>query len=293
MKRLHIGKGLCLALMGVMATPPVFAGKILDEILAKKSIVIGYREAAIPYSFLDNEGFSIGYSLDICRQIIEKINKDKNVKLAVQYQPVTPQNWIPLIQNGTVHMVCASTTITPERSEKAHFAPINADVIVPAVLSTQTSITKKEDLKDKKIIVVSGTTGEKLIYQLNTVDHYNMSVVSAKDYPEAFLLLEQGRGDAVVTDKVLLAGEMAKTADAKKFKLLNIPLSSFDFIGIMFAKEDADLKMIIQDQVAAMKQDESLFKLYDQWFNQPMGPKKINLNLALTPEQKKKIMDAK
>jgi glutamate/aspartate transport system substrate-binding protein len=293
MKQLRIWKISCLGLMGVMSATPVLAGKILDEILAKKTIVVGYRENALPYSFLDNEGTGIGYSLDICRKIIEKISKEKKIELKVQYQPVGPQNWIPMIQNGALHMACASTTITPGRSEKASFVTINTDVISPAVLSTNISITKKEDLKGKKVIVTSGSTGEKTLIKLNEEDHYNISIVPVQDIPEAFQLLDQGGGDAVVSDKVVLTGKVALNADSKKYKVLDIPLTPVSPIGVMFIKGDADLEKLIQAKVAAMKQDESLFKLHDQWFNQPMGPKNINLNLALTPEQKKIIMDAK
>jgi len=265
----------------------------MDNITNKKTIVIGHRESSIPYSFLDDSGKAVGYSLDVCNILIKKLEVDKKVTLEVATQPVTPQNWISLVENGSVDIVCASTTITPERAEKVNFSAINADTINPAVLADNEKIKKKEDLMGKKIIVIAGTTGEKLINKMNNQEKYGMALVSAKDNPEALLLLEQGRGDAAITDKVLLAGEIAKAKDPKKFKVLDIALNQFELIGIMYSKEDKELDAFIKDKMAEMKKDETLFKLHDQWFNQPIEPKKLNLNLKVTEDQKKAIMDAK
>ncbi|HXF90972.1 MAG TPA: transporter substrate-binding domain-containing protein [Candidatus Nitrosotenuis sp.] len=284
---------LCYGLWGISFSSYAIAGPVLDNIVAKKAIVLGFRESSIPYSFIDNEGKALGYSLDVCHKIIERINKEKNTTLTIQYQAVFPQTWLTLVQNGTVNMVCAGVTITPERLEKIKVTPINADTINPAVLANNTTISKKDDLKGKQVIVVAGTTGEKLIHRLNADEKFGIKIITAKDYPEAFLLLEQGRGDAIVTDKVLLAGEIAKSHNPKAFKLLDVPLNEFDLIGIMYSKDDSELEALIKAQVDEMKKDGSLFKLYDKWFVQPIGPKGINLNLPLSDAQKKTIEAAK
>lgn len=272
---------------------PVLAGKTMDSIMTKKTIVIGHRESSIPYSFLDDNGKAVGYSMDICKILVKKLEAHKKITLKVDTQPVTPQNWIPLVENGSVDVVCASTTITPERAEKVNFSAMNADTINPVVLASNKTIKHKEDLKGKKIIIISGTTGEKLLNKMNNQEKYGMTFISAKDNPEALLLLEQGRGDAVITDKVLVAGEVSKAADPKKFNVLDIALNPFDLLGIMYSKEDKELDAFIKGEMEIMKKDGTLFKLHDQWFNQPIGPKKINLNLKVTQDQKKAIMDAK
>ncbi|MGN6670649.1 MAG: amino acid ABC transporter substrate-binding protein [Candidatus Nucleicultricaceae bacterium] len=276
----------------ISAESPALAGKTMDNITDKKAIVIGYRESSIPYSFLDDSGKAIGYSIDVCNNLIKKLEADKNISLQVDMQPVTAQNWISLVENGSVDIVCASTTITPERAEKANFSAMNADTINPAVLASNETIKQKEDLMGKKVIVIPGTTGERLVNKINNQEKYNMTLVSAKDNPEALLLLEQGRGDVMITDKVLLAGEIAKAEDPKKFKVLDIPLNPFDLLGVMYSKEDKELDTFIKGAMADMKKDGTLFKLHDQWFNQPVGPKKLNLNLKVTEDQKKAIMDA-
>lgn len=277
----------------VNAGIPALAGKTMDNITNKKEVVIGYRESSIPYSFLDDSGKATGYSLDVCSSLLKKLEADKKVSLNVNMQPVTPQNWTLLVENGSVDIVCASTTITPERAEKVNFSAMNADTINPAVLAGNETIKRKEDLMGKKIIVIPGSTGEKLVNKMNNQEKYNMTLVSAKDNPEALLLLEQGRGDVMITDKVILAGEIAKAEDPKKFKVLDIPLNPFDLLGIMYSKEDKELDAFIKGEMAALKKDGTLFKLHDQWFNQPVGPKKLNLNLKVTEDQKEAIMGAK
>lgn len=272
---------------------PALAGKIMDNITSNKTIVIGYRESSIPYSFLDDSGNEAGYSIDVCNNLIKKLEADKKITLKIDKQPVTAQNWITLVENGSVDIVCASTTITPERAEKVNFSAMNADTINPAVLASNDTIKQKLDLMGKKIIVIPGSTGEKLLNKMKNQENYDITLVSAKDNPEALLLLEQGRGDAMITDKVLLSGEIAKAADPKKFKVLDIDLNQLDLLGIMYSKEDEELDVFIKGEMAAMKNDGTLFSLHDQWFNKPIGPKKLNLNLKITEDQKKAIMDAK
>lgn len=276
---------------------PALAGKTMDKVISDKTIRIGHRESSVPYSFIDDNGKAIGYSLDICNNIIKKLEADKKVTFKIETKVVTPQTWISDLGDknvdAKVDIVCASTTITPERAEKVNFSAMNADTINPAVLASNETIKKKEDLKGKKVIVVPGTTGEKLLNKMNSEEKYDMTLISAKDNPEAILLLGQGRGDAAITDKVLLAGEIAKDKDPKKFKVLDIALNPFDLLGIMYSKDDKELDAFIKDKMAEMKKDGTLLKLHEQWFNQPVGPKKLNLNLKITEDQKKAIMDAK
>lgn len=292
MSKLLVLTSALLSSVIITATPAI-AGKVMDKITTNKTINIGHRDSSLPYSFLGDDKKAVGYSHDVCEKIIKKLEADKKITIKIEMQSVTPQNWIPLVENGSVDIVCASTTITPERAEKVNFSAMNADTINPAVLASNETIKKKEDLKGKKVIAVSGTSGEKLLNKMNNDEKYGMTLIAAKDNPEALLLLEQGRGDAAITDKVLLAGEVAKSADPKKFKVLDIALNQFDLLGIMYSKDDKELDAFIKAEMAAMKKDGTLFKLHDQWFNQPMGPKKLNLNLKVTEDQKKAIMDAK
>ncbi|HXF90971.1 MAG TPA: transporter substrate-binding domain-containing protein [Candidatus Nitrosotenuis sp.] len=293
MKKIHLYRILPYSLLTISCLNNAFAGKVLEDILAKKTIVIGFRESTLPYSFMDNDGKVRGYSIDICHKIIDRINKEKNTTLTIQYQVVFPQTWLTLIQNNKVNMVCAGTTVTPERLAKVKIAPINADSINPVVLATNTTITKKEDLKGKNIILLPETAGERLIHQLNDQEKFGIKTIYAKSYSEALSLLEKGRGEAVVMTKVVLAGEIAKSDNPKAFKILDIHLSEFDVVGIMYTKDDPELETLIKSQMNEMKKDGSLFRIYDQWFNQPIGLKGINLNLPLTDAQKKAIEAAK
>lgn len=110
---------LIAALMGAAIAAPMSAFALsgtLKKIKDTGTIVIGHREASIPFSYLDDKQKPIGYSMDICYRVVDAIKKDlKMSKLKMKLNPVTSQTRIPLMANGTIDIECGSTTITVER----------------------------------------------------------------------------------------------------------------------------------------------------------------------------------
>ena len=283
---------LAIALAAISATS--FAGDVLDSIKDKKEINFGYRESSVPYAYIGSNGVPAGYSLDICKAITRDIEAALKVSLTIQKQPVNGQTRMPLVQNKTIALECGSTSWTAERATKVSFAIIDADPVTPAVLASNNSLKTLEDFKGRTIVTVAGTTGEKIFREKNAKEAYSTTILLAKDYPQAFLYLSQGRAEAVVTNSVLMAGEIAKLSNGKDFKNLpNLIIGAHEPIGIMYNKDDKELGSIVQGSIAKMKADGSLQKLHDKWFTQPIPPNNISLNLAWTAEQKKIIWGAK
>ena len=83
----------------------------LKNIKDTGAITLAYREASIPFSYLDDKQQPIGFAMDICLQVVEAIKKElKLTKLDVKLAPVTSSTRIPLMANGTVDLECGSTT---------------------------------------------------------------------------------------------------------------------------------------------------------------------------------------
>ena len=283
-----------LAAAAICTMTSSFAGEVLDGIIANKQINIGHRESSVPYSYVLSNGLPIGYSLDVCKEIIRDVEAKTKLSLTVQKQPVNGQTRIPLVQNKSIALECGSTSFTDERATKVSFAIIDADPVTPAVMAGNKSITKLEDFKGKTIVTVAGTTGEKIFRLLNSKESYSTTIILAKDYPQAFLLMSQGRAEAVVTNNVLLAGEISKLPNGKDFKVLsNVVVGPHEPIGIMFNKDDKEFGDIVKASIARQKADGTLERLYSKWFTQPIAPNNSNLNLKWTPEQRKIIWGAK
>ena len=272
----------------------VFAGEQLAKISSNHNVSIGYRESSVPYSYILSDGKPVGYSFDICNEVVHDIEKALKTHLTVSMQAVNGQTRIPLVQNGTIALECGSTTDNAEREKSVSFSIIDADPVTPAVLSDNTTFHKLEDFKGKSVVVVAGTTGEKIFRTLNATENYGTTITTVRDYPEAFLILHQGRADAVVTNNVLLAGEVSKLPNAKDFKVLSsLVVGPFESIGIMFNKDDKELRDIVRNSISRQKADGTLERLYAKWFSQPIAPANASLNLNWTPEQKQIVWGSK
>ena len=103
-----------LALAASFATLPALAAELtgtLKKIQETGMIVIGHRESSIPFSYLDDKQQPVGYAMDLCMKVVDRVKADlKMPNLQVKLNPVTSQTRIPLLTNGTVDMECGSTT---------------------------------------------------------------------------------------------------------------------------------------------------------------------------------------
>lgn len=270
-----------LGVVGLAICASSFAGSTTDKLNATESIVFGARANSAPYSKINANGIAEGLSLDVCKIIVKDIQAKTGKTYAVTTQEVNGQTRQPLVLNGTTPLECGSTSYTEERAKVVNFLVIDADPVVPATLASNTSINSLESFKGKRVSVVAGTTAEKIFRKLNAEQSWGTTVVLAKDYPLAFLQVEQGQTDAVVTNGVLLASEMAKLNNGK-FKLLpKVIVGESELIGIMYGKNDPEFTAMVKATEARIKSDGTLERLYAKWF----GP----LNMKWSAEQKKLV----
>jgi glutamate/aspartate transport system substrate-binding protein len=140
----------------------------LDKIAKNGVIVVGHRESSVPFSYYDNKQQVVGYSQDYSNAIVDAIKKKLNKPdLQVKLIPVTSQNRIPLLQNGTYDFECGSTTNNLERQKQAAFSDTIFVVGTRLLVKKGGAIKDFPDLKDKAVVVTSGTTSEILLHKLN------------------------------------------------------------------------------------------------------------------------------
>ena len=59
----------------VETTDPEIVSGTLARVKKTGVVRIGYREASIPFSFLDRSGRPIGYSIELCDAVVEEIGR--------------------------------------------------------------------------------------------------------------------------------------------------------------------------------------------------------------------------
>ncbi|EPB9886795.1 amino acid ABC transporter substrate-binding protein [Yersinia enterocolitica] len=268
------------------AAKPDASVDTLKKIKDNGVIVVGHRESSVPFSYYDNQQKVVGYSQDYSNLIVDAIKKKLNTPdLQVKLIPITSQNRIPLLQNGTFDFECGSTTNNLERQQQAAFS--NTIFVVGTRLLTKKGSEVKDfkDLAGKPVVVTSGTTSEVLLNKLNEKDKMNMRIISAKDHGDSFRTLESGRAVAFMMDDALLAGERAKAKKPDQWDIVGTPQSQ-EAYGCMLRKNDPAFKTLLDETIATAQTSGVAEKSFDRWFKNPIPPKNLNLNFSLSDEMK-------
>lgn len=280
---------LATAIACCLTSLPVSAQELtgtLKKVKESGTITLGHRESSIPFSFYDDKQQVIGYSHEIMLAAVEAVKKELKLKdLQLKLNPVTSQNRIPLIQNGTIDIECGSTTNNLERQKQVAFS--NSIFVVGTRLLTRKDSGVKDfaDLAGKNVVTTAGTTSEKLIRKLNEEKKLGMNIISAKDHGESFLTVETGRAVAFMMDDALLYGELAKARKPADWVVTGTPQSR-EAYGCMLRKDDAPFKKVVDGAIAQLMASGEAEKIYARWFTMPFPPKGKNLNFPLSDDMK-------
>jgi len=277
-----------LVAVGACALLPTAAqANTLQKIKESGSITLGHRESSIPFSYYDQNQQVVGYSHEMMLKVVEAIKAElKLPALQVKLMPVTSQNRIPLVQNGTVALECGSTTNNSERAKQVAFS--NTIFIVGTRLMTKkdSGVQDFAQLSGKNVVTTAGTTSERLLRRMNEEKKLGMNIISAKDHGESFLTLETGRAVAFMMDDALLYGELAKAKRPADWTITGTP-QSYEAYGCMMAKDDPAFKKVVDTAIAKTMASGDAEKIYGKWFLAAIPPKNINLGFPLSDAMKK------
>ena len=279
----------------VLAIATLFAGQALaqDGTLKKikdsGAITIGHRDASVPFSYYDDKQQPIGYAMDLCHGIVDAIKKEQKLpNLKVNYQLVTSANRIPLMANGTIDLECGSTTNNLARQEQVWFTITHFVTANRWVAKKSAKINSLNDLKGKTIVSTAGTTNIKQITEINAAQNLGMNIISANGHPEAFQMVETGRAVAFVMDDILLASLAASSRSPNDYAISSTALSVEPY-GIMVRKDDKEFKAAVDKAMTDIYKSGRINAIYSKWFQKPIPPKGINLNLPMGAAFKKVV----
>lgn len=286
MKKYLVGATLCfIALCAGVQAQEELTGT-LKKIKDAGTISVGHRESSIPFSYYDDKNQVVGYSQELVMKVVDAVKQKLNMpNLQVKLIPVTSQNRIPLIQNGTIDIESGSTTNNLERQKQVDFSDTMFIIGTRLLVKKDSPIKDFPDLKGKNVVVTAGTTSERLIREMNEKNAMGMSIISAKDHGESFLTLQSGRAAAFMLDDALLAGERAKARNPNDWIIVGTPQSK-EAYGMMLTKGDTQFKKLVDDVIAKAETSGEAEKLYTKWFMSPIPPKGLNLNLPLSDDMK-------
>lgn len=242
----------------------------LQQIKETRTVRLGYRENAIPFSYLGPDARPIGYSLDLCHAIVATIAADlDDPALRIEYVRITAQDRIDRIVSGAVDLECGATTNTAERRTQVAFSPVIFVTGTRLAVPRAARIRGFGDLKGRPLAVVRGTTNEAAARELDRLQGLALRFVPVDDYREALMIVGAGKADALAADDVLLRGLLVETGRTADFRLVG-DMVSFEPYGIMFAKSDAALAEVVERTLRSLAESREIVWTYNRWFMRPL-----------------------
>jgi glutamate/aspartate transport system substrate-binding protein len=255
----------------------------LKKIKDTGTITLGYRENSLPFSYLNKRAQPIGYSLDLCHEIVEEASTELDgIDIKVALSPVTSADRLVRVKAGEIDLECGSTTSNLQRQKDVAFSPIFFVAGTKLMVPKASKVTSYRDLGGKTVVVTAGTTNEAALRTLSEKQKLGINVVTEREHAESFAVLEAGKAAAFATDDVLLYGIIATEPRAHDMKVVGEYLS-YDPYGLAYRRDDPAFAAVVNSAFARMAADRRLTELYNRWFLHRL-PTGETLNLPMSPQ---------
>jgi len=283
---------LLLATTAQAQAPAEGLSPTLAAIKQAHVVKLGYRESSPPFSFLDQAGRPIGYSLELCEAIVEDIGIEvDDPALKIEYVKVTSDDRIPAVIDGKIDLECGSTTANAERRKLVAFSPLIFVAGTKLMVPKTTTGTAPTDFKGKTIVVTKGTTNEQAMHAVDKKFNLGLNIVVSPDHEQSYQMLVDGKADAFATDDILLSGLIARHKSQDKFRVVGDYLS-YDPYGIMFRKGEKQLSDVVERAFRRLGSNRDLIPLYNKWFvaRLPTG-ERMGVSISPQLEESFKALD--
>jgi len=260
----------------------VLAGT-LKKVRSAGVIALGYRESSLPFSYLNRRQQPIGYSIDLCREVVEETATELDgMDVKINLVPVTPANRFEKVKSGEVDLECGSTTNSVQRQKEVAFSPIFFVAGTKLMVPKPSPVRSYRDLAGKTAVVTAGTTNEAALRTLSDKQKLGINIITAPDHAQSLEKLVSGAVDAFASDDVLLYGFIATAKSASDMKVVGEYLS-YDPYGLVFRRDDPAFAAVVERTFARMASERRLIELYNKWFLRRL-PTGETLNLPISPQ---------
>ncbi len=255
----------------------------LKKIKETGAVTLGYRESSLPFSYLNHRQQPIGYSLDLCREVVEDAATELDgMDIKIALAPVTSADRFDKVKSGAVDLECGSTTSNLQRQKEMAFSPIFFVAGTKLMVPKTSAVGSYRDLAGKTVVVTAGTTNEGALRGLSDKQKLGINIVSERDHAQSFARLASGKADAFATDDVLLYGIIATEPAAHDMKVVGEYLS-YDPYGLVYRRDDPGFAAVVERAFARMASERRLAELYNKWFLRRL-PTGETLNLPMSPQ---------
>ena len=210
---------IALSLSLIEALPlskPVFASEILEQIEETGVIKAGYRLDTPPFAFVNEEGKSVGYAIDILELIRQQVEEKLGKEVRLELVEINPLNRFEEVINGSIHLECGSTTITWEREKRVDFSTSYFASGTQMIVKKDSKLVNSSNLAGVKIAVIPTTTNEQAMKTFAS----DAKLVYVGTEEEGWQKLLAGEVEAFAGDGILLQGLRKASQQTENYEIV-------------------------------------------------------------------------
>jgi glutamate/aspartate transport system substrate-binding protein len=270
---------IATVVLGVSICVSASAEGTLDKVRQSGEITVGHQDAAFPFSYYDDHQQIVGYTMDVCRQVVDAIRNALNLKtLAIKRNPALAVNRASLLSQGTIDLDCGPALITGEQGARTAFSLPYFVANVRFLSRKSANLRRMGDLKGKPVISTSGSPELKQLLALNRSRRLDLSVAAAKTTHQAFQAVASGSAAAFFMDDVTLHAFVAESGAAAEWAVSEETFAAKSY-GLMLRRDDPKLGEIVDGALRGLYKSGELGRIHDKWF---LGPVRRSQGSAVT-----------
>lgn len=254
----------------------------LKTLRQRGSVVIGYREASVPFSYLSTLKEPIGYSIELCKLLVADLGEAVQRELKIEWLPVTAASRVDAVASGRVDLECGSTTNNAERRERVAFSPTIFVAGTKLMVKEGSTVRGFKDLAGQRVALTAGTTNEQVMHDLSDKFALKMQWVVSADHDQSLAKLLAGEADAFATDDVLLHGLIAQRRLKGQVRVVGDFLS-YDPYGVMYRRDDPPMARVVNLSFQRLARDGEIERQYRRWFLRKL-PLGVSLELPMSAQ---------
>lgn len=252
----------------------------LAKVKNSGTITLGYREQSRPFSFVDESGKAVGYSLDLCQRVVETVKAQLGLAtLTVNLVPVSAENRFDAVVNGKIDLLCGNTTNTLSRQQKVSFSNMTFVTGASFLVNADAPVNSLQEFAGKTIGVVAGTSTEASLAAELKKAGLDTKIQTFEDHEAGVAALESGKIAAYAADRVVLIGLGRDAKDPAKLMLAD-ELFTYEPYGLAVRRNDADFLLAVNTALANTYRSGEIAKIYEKWFG-VWGARPSKLLLAM------------
>ena len=281
----------CLSASLGFASSHVHAQATAEKLRSTKSLVLGYRESSVPFSYIGQDARPIGFSMDLCHAVLDHARTALDIPdLNAKYVPVNPSNRIPLLQNGTIDIECGSTSITFERLQQVAFSITTFVSQARWMVTADSGIRTTADLKGRVAVLTQGAGNYPAAQKSDRDLGLALRFIFARDHAESVLTLRTGRASAFMEEDVLLAGLRATAPNPDELIILPERFATYRD-ALTLRKGDPEFKALVDDSIRIKMRSGEFDRIYNKWFVEKIEPSGKRLALPMSEALKELVRD--